>query len=222
MAPAQLRLNLERRPDYARAAFVVSPANMQAVRTLDGWPDWRGGALALVGPAGSGKTHLASIWAERVGARRLLAGEEPAAPGLYLMEDAEEGEAEEALFHLLNLSTRPGGGVLLTSRLAPGCWPVRLPDLRSRLNALPVAELEEPDDAVLDAILRKAFRERNIRPPEELLAYLVRRIERSAFAAADVVRRLDEAAHAGGRNVSRSLARAILDQEPVEAEALSP
>ena len=215
--PAQLRLNLERQPDHARAAFVVSVSNAQAVRTLDGWPDWRGGALVLVGPAGSGKTHLAAIWAERLGALRLAPGTSPGAPSPCLIEDAERIE-EEALFHLLNGVARPGGGLLLTSRTAPGLWRASLPDLRSRLNALPVAELEEPDDAVLDAILRKFFRERNIRAPEELLAYLVRRIERSAQAAADIVRRLDEAAHAEGRNVSRGLARTILGEEMADME----
>ena len=217
--PAQLRLNLHCDPDHARAAFVVSGCNAQAVRMLDGWPDWRGGALALVGPPGSGKTHLAAIWADRLDARRLAAGAEPDAPGLCLVEDAERSLTEEALFHLLNLATRPGGGVLMTSRLPPVCWPARLPDLRSRLNAVPVAELDAPDDAVLDAILRKFFRERNIRPPEDVLAYLVRRIERSATGAAEAVRRLDEAAHAAGRGVSRDLARRALEGELADSSA---
>jgi chromosomal replication initiation ATPase DnaA len=219
--PSQLRLDLERRPDYARAAFVISASTAQAVQALDGWPDWRGGALALVGPPGCGKTHLASVWAERMGAVTCPGQErEPAlTPRPMVVEEAGRSLSEESLFHLLNLASRPGGGLLLTSRLAPNQWPVRLPDLRSRLNALPVAELEEPDDAVLDAMLRKFFRERNIRPSEELLAYLVRRIERSAQSAADVVRRLDEAAHASHRGVSRSLARLVLGEEPADTAA---
>ena len=217
---AQLRLNLERRPDHARAAFVVSGSNVLAVRTLDAWPDWRGGALALVGPPGSGKTHLASVWALRLQALAWPTqdGDGPA-DGPLLIEDADRSLAEEALFHLLNLAARPGGGLLLTSRRPPSQWPARLPDLRSRLNALPVAELEAPDDTVLDAMLRKFFRERNIRPSEELLAYLVRRIERSAQSAADVVARLDEAAHAYQRGVSRSLARLVLGEEAADATA---
>jgi chromosomal replication initiation ATPase DnaA len=211
---AQLRLNLERKPDYARAAFVISDSNALAVSTLDAWPDWRGGALVLVGPPGSGKTHLASVWAGRLEAAAWVGGGEGAfQSGPLLVEDADRSLADETLFHLLNLAGRPGGGLLLTSRLAPSQWPARLPDLRSRLNALPVAELREPDDTVLDAMLRKFFRERNIRPSEELLAYLVRRIERSAESAFDVVRRLDEAAHASHRGVSRSLARAVLGEE---------
>ena len=215
---AQLRLSLERAPDHARAAFVVSGSNALAVETLDGWPDWRGGALALVGPLGSGKTHLAAIWAARMRAAAFpVDGVEMVGAGLVLVDDAEGRLADESLFHLLNLSARPGGGLLLTSRLAPSLWPARLPDLRSRLNALPTARIEEPDDTVLGAMLDKFFFERNIRPSAELLAYLVRRIERSAQSARSVVARLDEAADATGRRVSRSLARLVLGEEPVEA-----
>ncbi len=215
---AQLRLSLERAPDHARAAFVVSDSNIAAVQTLDSWPDWRGGALALAGPLGSGKTHLATIWAARVGAAAFpVDGVAMVGEGPVLVEDAEGRLPDETLFHLLNLSARPGGGLLLTSRIAPSLWPARLPDLRSRLNALPTARIEEPDDTVLGAMLDKFFFERNIRPSAELLAYLVRRIERSAQSAQSVVARLDEAADATGRRVSRSLARLVLGEEPVQA-----
>ena len=215
---AQLRLSLERAPDHARAAFVVSASNTLAVAALDGWPDWRGGALALVGPPGSGKTHLAAVWAKRMGAAEFPAeGVDMIGDGPVLVEDADGRLPEETLFHLLNLATRPGGGLLLTSRLPPSQWPAKLPDLRSRLNALPTAQIDEPDDLVLGAMLDKFFFERNIRPSAELLAYLIRRIERSAQSAQSVVARLDEAADATGRRVSRSLARLVLGEELVEA-----
>jgi chromosomal replication initiation ATPase DnaA len=124
----------------------------------------------------------------------------------------DRGAPDEALFHLINLAARPGGGLLLTARTPPLAWPARLPDLRSRLNALPVAEIAEPDDAVLEGLLRKFFRDRHIRPGEELYAYLLRRIERSALSAHEIVRRLDEAPdHL--LPVSRVLARRILDGE---------
>ncbi len=214
---AQLRLSLDRAPDHARRALVVSRSNAAALETLDGWPDWRGGALALVGPAGSGKTHLAAIWAERTGAVAFPSdGADRLGEGPLLLEDADSRLPDETLFHLLNLSMRPGGGLLLTSRRQPGQWPARLPDLRSRLNALPTAHIGEPDDTVLAAMLDKFFFERNIRPSAELLAYLIRRIERSAQSAQAVVARLDEAADASGRRVSRGLARLVLGEEPAE------
>jgi chromosomal replication initiation ATPase DnaA len=101
----------------------------------------------------------------------------------------------------------------MTARKPPSAWVSEIPDLRSRLNALPVAQLYEPDDAVLTGVLAKFFQERNIRPSEDLLSYLVRRIERSAPRARDIVAKIDETAARHSRAVSRGLAREILDGE---------
>jgi chromosomal replication initiation ATPase DnaA len=214
---AQLRLTLDRPPVYRREEFICSPSNAVAVQALEAWPAWPGGALVLVGPAGSGKTHLAEVWAERSGARRLPAewsGQGVAElAGAVLLEDADRRPAEEGLFHLINMAARPGGSMLMTARTPPALWPTELADLRSRLNALPVAELGEPDDAILQGVLAKFFRERSILPSEDLLAYLVRRIERSVPRARDIVERLDETADAEGRPVSRALARDVLGAE---------
>ena len=209
----QLRLDLAGSPTYDRAAFIVSPANADAVRALDAWPEWHGGCLTLVGPAGAGKTHLARSWAERTGALAWPAVDGlPAADGRpVLLEDADRGFDDEALFHLINMAPA-GGGLLLTGRTPPSEWPTRLPDLRSRLNALPVALMHEPDDAVLTGVMAKLFRERHILPPDDLLVYLLRRIERSVPAARQVVERLDEAAGAEDRPVSRALAREVLEE----------
>ena len=208
----QLRLDLDRAASHDRADFVVSACNAEAVRMLDAWPAWHGGCLALVGPAGSGKTHLARAWADRAGAVT-FEGDQPVAPAVdrpVLWEDAERDLQEESLFHLINAAPT-AGGLLVTGRTAPVAWPVGLPDLRSRLNAMPVATLSEPDDAVLGGVLLKLFRERNIRPPEDLLPYLLRRIERSVPKAREVVERLDEEASALNRPVTRALAREILE-----------
>ncbi|WP_158918252.1 AAA family ATPase [Caulobacter sp. S45] len=210
---AQLRLSLQRSPSYARAAFTVSQSNSAATRVLDAWPDWRGGALVLVGPPGSGKTHLAAIWARRVGAQ-MISPNGPEPEGLdrpILVDDADQHLQGEALFHLINLAAQHGSSLLMTARAPPSQWPADLPDLRSRLNALPVAELLEPDDAVLTAMLAKFFRERSIRPSDELLAYLLRRIERSAVHAQEIVVKLDEAADAAQRPLTRALARQVLE-----------
>jgi chromosomal replication initiation ATPase DnaA len=128
-----------------------------------------------------------------------------------LAENADEFP-DDLLFHLINMAGETGGGLLLTARLPPALWSAALPDLRSRLNALQVAQLGPPDDEILLGALSKFFRERNIRPGEDLLAYLVRRIERSVPAARSVVARIDEAADQNQRPVTRALAREVLDQ----------
>lgn len=201
-----MRLGLDRALATGRRDFVVSPANAEAVRRLDAWPDWPGGVLALVGPAGSGKSHLAAIWAERAGA---TAGPGLAGRAPLLLEDADREPAGEALFHHLNAAAETGG-LLLTARTRPAAWTTPLPDLRSRLNALPVAELHEPDDAVLAGVLARLFAERSIRPPDDLIPYLVRRIERSVPDARSLVARLDDEAAALHRPVTRALAREVL------------
>ena len=214
----QLRLELRRPASWRREAFIVSPANETAVRAVDAWPNWHGGCLALIGPEGSGKTHLARSWARTAGASVLQAGEVSSILDLdhlrgkpVLFEDAARGAPDEGLFHLINMAGADGGGLLLTARTAPSAWATTLPDLRSRLNALPVAELPPPDDAILEGVLTKLFRERNIKPADDLIPYLLRRIERSVPRAQEIVERLDEVADAEHRPVSRALARQILE-----------
>lgn len=212
----QLKLELERDAPFRADDFVLSDCNRSAALTLTDWPDAAaelgGGVLSLCGPAGSGKSHLAALWAERVGAVPLNGAEAAQADPLDLegrpvLLDRATDTDDETLFHLLNLAQTPGGALLLVSRKAPALWPVTLPDLHSRLNAIRVVAIEEPDEAVLAAILARAFDRRSIRPQPDVIPYLVRRIERSAGAAQDVVARLD-ALH---RPVTRRLAAQVMD-----------
>jgi chromosomal replication initiation ATPase DnaA len=210
--PRQLTIPLETPPLHTRAAFVESAANAQTLALLDRWPGWPGGVLALVGPEGSGKTHLATIWAAESGAARYKRGDDLTALAgrPVLVEDADRA-GDEALFHLINRAPTDGG-LLLTARTRPTAWHAALPDLRSRLNALTVAELGEPDDALLIAVLEALFREKLHRPAPDLYEYLLRRMPRSVAAAREMVRRLDQAAGEQGRPLNRLLAREVLDQ----------
>ncbi len=210
----QLRLPLQREPSFDRASFVVSERNREAVDAMDDWRKWPGGCLVLVGPEGCGKTHLARAWAAATEAaiisRGMMSQSGGVPPGPVLLEDADRVEGGEALFNLINRAVA-GDALLLTARAPPRSWKTTLPDLKSRLNALYTVDMAPPDDDVLEGVLRNLFRDRHIRPDPDLLAYLLRRMERSAPAAAELVDRLDLAADAARRSINRALAREILE-----------
>jgi len=222
----QLPLDLARPPSYGRADFLPAEANAVALDWIDRWPDWPGPASVLAGPAGSGKTHLLHLWAERAQALHLHGGELdhlqlPAlldvlgtARHVALDEaDAVAGRtnAEQQLFHLYNWLRERGGALLLAARAAPARWPLRLPDLASRLRAAAVAEIGVPDDALLSAVLVKLFHDRQVTITEEVVQYLVRRMERSLSAAVGMVDRIDRRTLADKRAVSIKLLREMTE-----------
>ncbi len=217
----QMRLPLQSDLPEGAEGFVVSDCNRAAVEALADWPSLIGGVMAICGPAGSGKSRLGQIWAERVGAVAFHGGEAALIDPLeiegrpVLLDRAMDAD-DETLFHLINLAQAPGGAMLMISRPAPSAWVVELPDLRSRLDAVFSVPVEAPDDAVLDAMLEARFAERGIRPARDVIPYLLRRIDRSAAAAEAVVERLD-ALH---RPVTRALAREALEGEDKSGELL--
>jgi chromosomal replication initiation ATPase DnaA len=216
--PRQLSLALGHQESFDRADFLSGHGNATALALIDRWTDWPARALALAGPEGSGKSHLAAIWATAAGAR-VIAGRaldaasvpQALATGALAVEDADRDKLDEAaLFHLLNLAREQSAYVLITARRPPAGWPTRLPDLVSRLRALPVATLDPPDDALLAAVLVKLFADRQLAVDERLIEFLVNRIERSFAAAQAAVAELDSEALRLKRPVNRALAAELM------------
>ena len=214
---AQLPLELGHRPALGRADFLLASCNADAVAWLDRWPDWPGPALALYGPPGSGKSHLGRVFAAQSGARVLdaaaLATDRiPASLGdarAATVDDAERA-SEEPLLHLYNLLAERRGHLLVIAREPPARWAIALADLRSRLIAAPAVALRDPDDALIGALLVKLFADRQLAVGNELVQYLVPRLERSFAAAAAAVAALDRAALAEQRPITVPLARRVL------------
>lgn len=180
---------------------------------MDAWPDWPARAVALVGPEGSGKTHLATIWAAAAGARVISARtlgdiDIPAAlaTGALVVEDGAAVTDERALFHLINLAREQEAFLLFTARTAPSLWPATVPDLVSRLRALPAVMLQAPDDAMLRGVIVKLAADRQLPLDESVVSYLASHIERSFAAARAAVADLDKEALRQGRAPSRALA----------------
>ena len=224
--PRQLALPLVPAENFTREDFLEGAANAAALALIERWPDWPDHALALAGPEGSGKSHLAAIWAKTAGAR-LIASHAIAAltvptalaTGALVIEDLREDACEEAaLFHLLNLAREQGDSVLITACTPPSSWTIRLRDLASRLRALPVVTLAAPDDTLLRAVMVKLFADRQLAVDEGLIAYLATRIERSFAAARAIVAALDREALRQKREVNRALAAELLRERPSAAD----
>ncbi len=214
MTGAQLPLAFTTETALTETDFVAATSNNEALAWVTAWPTWPGYGLVLHGPPGSGKTHLAHIWAARSGAVFVTAAGALSGHPACILEGADQcagnADAEEALFHGLNTTAARSGSLLLTARTAPALWPVRLPDLRSRLLALPSAAILPPDDVALAAVMTKQFADRQLRVTPELVTYLVRRIERSYAAIPQVVAQLDAQALSTGRPLTTALARDVL------------
>jgi chromosomal replication initiation ATPase DnaA len=178
--------------------------------------------MVLAGPEGSGKSHLASIWAQASGARFVAARglgyatvPRELATGALVLEDARAGEFDErAVFHLLNLVREDEAHLLITTASAPAAWAIGLADLASRLRALPVVTLEQPDDALLRAVLVKLFADRRVAVDDSLITYLTSRMERSLATARRLVDALDREALRQKRPLTRALAAELMASEP--------
>jgi chromosomal replication initiation ATPase DnaA len=216
--PRQLAFALPHAESLTRDNFLEGPANAAGLALIDAWPEWPGRTLLLVGPEGSGKSHLAAIWAEEAGARSTTAhtlspADVPAAlaTGALVVEDLKPAAFDErALFHLLNLAREEQAYVLITSRVLPSSFEIELRDLHSRLRAVPAVSLREPDDQLFRALIVKFCADRQLAVDEALVSYLATRIDRSYVAVRAAVELLDREGLRLGRPINRALAAELL------------
>lgn len=213
----QLTLDFPIEPRLGLDDFLPAPANEAALAIIRRWPDWPDNMVTLVGPAGSGKSHLAEIWATHSGARRIDPRALPSiaelietAPAALLIDDVDRVVDETTLFHLMNMVIEHRFSLLMTRQRAPLPGEVLLPDLLSRLRRAPVIEIGLPDETLVVAVLEKLCRDRQLSVDAQTLTYVALRLERSLDAARSFVLALDHAALAQGRAATRTLAAEIL------------
>lgn len=218
----QLPLDLSVPVAHLREDLIESKANEMAISMIDTWPDWPGKVSVLAGPVGAGKTHIANVWADKSQAVNCksvdlaknldefvkLASNK----GNFLIEDAGSGVIDEtAMFHFLNAIKQGEGYCLITSRSWPIEWNITLPDLASRLKAVQVFELSEPDDELLRHVMVKLFADRQLTIDEKIIDYCVLRMERSLESAGRLVDAIDAEAMARKSAISRSTAAQALE-----------
>ena len=219
--PRQLGFDLSSRTALGRDAFFVAPSNAMALAMIDNWQSWAGAKLALTGPAGAGKTHLAHVWADMSAATVVQASDlanmdiPTLASAAIAVEDvpqiAGDAAAQTALFHLHNLVLAEGHPLLLTGTPPVPRWNLTLPDLTSRVAAATAVALDPPDDALLSALLVKLLADRQLTPKPDLIPYLLTRMDRSFAAAIALIDELDAASIAQKRPITRPLAAQVLD-----------
>ena len=222
--PVQIPLDLGHRTALGRKDFIAAPCNKNALLWIDRWPNWPATGLSFYGSPGCGKTHLAEIWRARSGAVQIAAtslrGKDAAeiildAPAL-IIENINAAVPEHTLLHLYNLMGERDGHILFTAIEAPAQMGFRLPDILSRLRAMPAISIADPDDVVLGAAMRKMFEDRQLPVGEDIISFLLARMERSFAAARDIAAEIDRLALAEQRQVTIPLARLAL----VETEGL--
>lgn len=224
----QLVLDLPHRPALGADDFLVSSCNAAAVDLIDAWPDWPHHVHLIEGPGGCGKSHLANVWRHKTGAEIVdvlqLSTRQVAdfdfEKGVILEDLDRITFDEQSLFHLLNLARERGFCVLATARVPPGRWNVQLPDLISRLRALPVSTIGAPDDALLSAVLLKHFSDRQLNVEPQVIKFLTTRMVRSMEAARVLVAAIDKAALATGKKITRQFAGEILER--LQTDEYSP
>ncbi len=222
-SPSQLTLDLAILPRFERENFLISASNEAANALIESWPNWISQSLMLVGPSGSGKSHLAAIWASRTGATSVraqflatadlqLLASKPA----LVIEDVHEagtnGKASEtALFHLINLLKAGQVPVLFTSQTPAAKIDVQTPDLRSRLREAAVGEIGLPDEALVHDVIIKLFIDRQLVVDTAVVQYLALHVERSLAAARSAVDMLDAKALALGKRISKQMVAELLN-----------
>jgi len=187
---------------------VNGEANAEAVTALADTSEWANNILAVIGPKGSGKTHLGHIWAERHKAIA-LDGSKGFVPrqnyrGRALWIDDASLADEYTLFTLINLTiTGELKALLFSDQNMPSDWNVQLPDLHSRLKNVQVARIQEPDEDLLSAIITKLFMDRGLKVSDNLIDYLLVHADRSVDSLRDLIHGLDKQAVAEKVNVTR-------------------
>ena len=200
----QIALPLDWPQSDGESRFIVSDANREAFDHFHHWSMWPVKATILTGPRRSGRTLLARAFAERVGGR--------------LIDQADRRDEEE-VFHAWNEAQDSGFPLVMVSDGAPPAWSPALPDLRTRLAITPVARINQPDDALFEALIQLLFADRGLHVPLEALRFMKERLTREYWSAERAVEEIDRYAISERARVTMPTIRRALSQARMIGDA---
>lgn len=215
MMPQQIPFSLPIRTSFAADDFMITPCNDAAAHMVQSGIHPH---LLLLGPTGSGKTHLAHIWKQaaqgQIFSLSTFHVSMPPPASAWLWEDADRTlwnvKNQEDAFHFLNLAREQKLRFLITTTTPVKDWSLTLADLRSRLLALPVATINPLDDALVLGLLLKQFHDRQLRVTEEVMNYLIPRLPRDGAQILDIIDALDKAALSSHRAITIPLVKTVV------------
>ncbi len=220
--PEQLPFDLGYRQAYEREDFWVSSSNRDAVALLDTWPKWSSHTLIVLGAKASGKTHLLQVWKQEANAVELSVAdlaEINLVKTLYntrciAIDDAYKAigneDQEKVLLHIYNALKDKGGNMVLCFESPVKDYDFIVPDLKSRLMSLSVAAITPPDEELMAVMLTKMFSDRQIFVPQEVVQFILPRIERSFSVMRDLVEAIDHKALVQKKSVTIPLVKELI------------
>jgi chromosomal replication initiation ATPase DnaA len=212
----QMVLDLSHRQALGRDDFLVTQSNAAAVALIDDWPHWPSYGVIIIGPPGSGKSHLTEVWRNQSGAQHCRSDELTIETVPELLErktlavEVLDNTNERAFFHLLNVAKQESCHILLTAREPPKFWGLQIPDLLSRLNALPIVSILPPDDALLRGVLVKLFADRQINVDEATITFMLVRMPRSLQSAREIIAEIDRKAMTEKAEITKNFVAKVL------------
>jgi chromosomal replication initiation ATPase DnaA len=200
----QIALPLDWPQTEGESRFIVSSANREAFDHFRKWTMWPVKATVLTGPRRSGRTLLARTFAERVHGR--------------VIDQADQHD-EEDVFHAWNDAQDSGLPLIMVADVAPPAWSPALPDLRTRLAITPVANINQPDDSLFEALIQLLFADRGLHVPTDALRFMSERLGREYWTAERAVEEVDRFAIAERARVTMPTIRRALSQARMIGDA---
>ena len=195
----QLLLELDYKTNFNEHDFYLSKSNSNAFNLINRWPDWDKKILNISGEKFSGKSHLANIF--KLKSKAFLVKGNKIDNSIFkslklyesiIIDDFEECNKEEILYSIFNLIDQDSKYLLINSLKPINKIKFKLPDLASRSKNCLYAEIENPDDELLFAIILKNFSDRQIKIEKKIIDFIISRIDRSYRKIDEFIYKIDE------------------------------